>query len=129
MLVKYCYMIVWLISYRSATKSAGAEYTFLSFLLLSPSLIFPLSFLSNTSFRGRYAKAILPRGGTRNSTTFIPNAHIVPKAQCKIALVKKNLCVLRLNATKAEIGLRPQPSGYSYPVHEWPDSVLHQYRK
>lgn len=40
MLVKYYYMIVWLISYRSTTKSSGAELPFsssppvsLSFLL------------------------------------------------------------------------------------------------
>lgn len=63
-LVKYCYVIVWLISYRSATKSSGAE---LSFFPSPPlSLSFLLSFLSDTGFRGRYAKAILSRLGTRN---------------------------------------------------------------
>lgn len=34
MLVKYCYMIVWLVSYKSTTKSSGAELSF----FLVPSL-------------------------------------------------------------------------------------------
>lgn len=46
MLVKYCYMIVWLISYRSASKSSGAELWGFLYFLFPTSLSFLLSLFS-----------------------------------------------------------------------------------